>query len=252
MDQSLLQLHFRSQQLATDANGYRIWQAAESRKEVPSAQTAIIICDMWDRHWSRGAAERVAAMAPRLDRVVRAAREHGVQIIHAPSETMDFYAHTPSRQRVAEISRVAMPEPIDHLDPELPVDASDGGSDTGETSSYKAWTRQHPAIWIDPERDGVSDDGEEIYSFLRQRGIEQVCLMGVHTNMCILRRPFGIKALVRLGIPVALVRDLTDAMYNPERSPYVSHGEGTRLVIDYIEKFWCPTVESRDFLANAF
>jgi hypothetical protein len=26
--------------------------------------------------------------------------------------------------------------------------------------------------------------------------------------------------------------------------PYVSHDEGTRLVIEFIEKFWCPTIES--------
>ena len=250
MNQPRLQLHFRSQQLATDANGYRTWQTAETRKEVATSETAIIICDMWDQHWSRGAAERVAEMAPRLDSVVRVARQRGIQIIHAPSETMDFYLNTPARQRLAEVQRVAMPEPIDHSDPPLPVDASDGGSDTGETSEFKAWTCQHPAIWIDPERDGLSDDGKEIFSFLRQRGIDQVCLMGVHTNFCILRRSFGIKALVRLGIPVALVRDLTDAMYNPERAPYVSHEEGTRLVIDYIEKFWCPTIESADLLGQ--
>jgi hypothetical protein len=30
-------------------------------------------------------------------------------------------------------------------------------------------------------------------------------------------------------------------MYNPEMPPYVSHEEGTRLVIEYIEKFWCLT-----------
>jgi hypothetical protein len=64
--------------------------------------------------------------------------------------------------------------------------------------------------------------------------------------MCILRRSFAIKALVRRGVPVALVRDLTDAMYNPARAPYVSHAEGTRLVVEYVEKFWCPTVESGD------
>ena len=73
--------------------------------------------------------------------------------------------------------------------------------------------------------------------------------MGVHTNMCILNRSFGIKALVRRGVPVALVRDLTATMYNPARPPYVSHDEGTRLVVEYIEKFWCPTILSTDLLA---
>ena len=72
--------------------------------------------------------------------------------------------------------------------------------------------------------------------------------MGVHTNMCVLRRSFAIKQMVRWGVDVALVRDLTDAMYNPARSPYVSHDAGTQLVIGYIERFWCPSILSADLL----
>ena len=64
--------------------------------------------------------------------------------------------------------------------------------------------------------------------------------------MCVLGRSFAIKQMVRWGMAVALIGDLTDAMYNPARPPYVSHAEGTRLVVEYIEKFWCPTVLSGD------
>jgi hypothetical protein len=74
--------------------------------------------------------------------------------------------------------------------------------------------------------------------------------MGVHTNMCVLNRTFAIKQMVKWGKDVYLVRDLTDAMYNPARPPYVSHEDGTRLVVEYIEKFWCPTVASDDLLRS--
>ncbi len=37
-----------------------------------------------------------------------------------------------------------------------------------------------------------------------------------------------------------------EGMYNPAKSPYVSHAEGIRLVIEFIEKFWCPTISSTD------
>src|SRR4029077_4729425 len=114
------------------------------------------------------------------------------------------------------------------------------------TDEFKAWTRQHPAIQIDDARDGISDVGAEVYSFIRQQGIEQVLIMGVHTNMCILRRSFAIKAMVRKGVPIALVRDLTDALHNPARPPYVNHVAATGLVVEYIEKFWCPSIESAD------
>ncbi|HJN14880.1 MAG TPA: hypothetical protein QGH10_05295 [Armatimonadota bacterium] len=72
--------------------------------------------------------------------------------------------------------------------------------------------------------------------------------MGVHTNMCVVGRSFGIKQMVRWGIDVALVRDLTDAMYDPRTWPHVTHDEGTQLVIEWIEKYWCPTVLSQDLL----
>jgi len=70
--------------------------------------------------------------------------------------------------------------------------------------------------------------------------------MGVHLNMCVLGRPFGIRQMVRLGKNVALVRDMTDTMYDPRREPKVSHFEGTDLVVEHVEKFWCPTLLSTD------
>jgi nicotinamidase-related amidase len=240
----------RRQELSPDNRGFSSWQPVDLEKVVAPEKVAIVICDMWDNHWSRGAADRVTEMAPRMNGVIQAARDRGVSIIHAPSETMRFYADDPARQRMRDLPRVDRPEVVDHPDYPLPIDDSDGGSDTGETSWFKAWKRQHPSIEIDQQKDGISDDGVEVCSFIGQRGIEQVLIMGVHTNMCVLRRPFAIKALTRRGIPVALVRDLTDALYNPARSPYVTHDEGTRLVIGYIEKFWCPSIQSEDLVAR--
>ncbi len=72
--------------------------------------------------------------------------------------------------------------------------------------------------------------------------------MGVYTNMCVLNRSFGIKQMVKWGVNIALVRDLTDAMYNPAMPPYVGHNEGTQLVVSYIEKFWCPTIATEHLL----
>ena len=240
-----LNLKLRSQALTRGADGRNCWRAVVAEKSIPARQVAIIICDMWDDHWSRGAAERVDAMAPRLNQVVRAARERGVQIIHAPSDTLNFYAGTAARERMLAVPKVEPPPPLPHDDPHLPVDDSDGGSDTGPEKSHRAWSRQHPAIEIQDE-DGVSDEGLEIYSFLQYMALNTVLIMGVHTNMCLLNRSFGIKALVKWGVDVALVRDLTDALYNPARRPYVSHDEGTRLVVEHIEKFWCPTVASEE------
>ena len=232
----------------TGRNGWRI---VEEQVTWSASETAIIIVDMWNKHWSWGATERVDIMAPRMNAVINAARDRGVQIIHAPSDTMDFYDEHPARGWVLDVPHVEMPDPIEHPDPPQPVDSSDGGSDTSEKNSFKAWHRQHPAIEV-KDGDAISDNGQEVYNILAQKGIKNLLYMGVHTNMCVLGRSFAIKAMVRSGqFNVALVRDLTDAMYNPFKAPYVSHEEGTQLIIAYIEKFWCPTITSDDLTAHS-
>jgi type 1 glutamine amidotransferase len=50
--------------------------------------------------------------------------------------------------------------------------------------------------------------------------------------------------MVLQGQNVVLMRDMTDTMYNPARAPFVSHFSGNDLVVEHIEQYWCPTIES--------
>ncbi len=163
---------------------------------------------------------------------------------------MGFYAGSSARERALSVPGILPPKEIDHVEFPLPVDDSDGGSDTGEMEAQRLWTRQHPAIDIDQEKDYISDNGLQVFGILKKLDLKFLLIMGVHTNMCILNRSFAIKQMIRWGMPVALVRDLTDALYNPAKPPYVSHEMGTSLVVEYIEKFWCPTIDSIDLLTG--
>ena len=109
----------------------------------------------------------------------------------------------------------------------------------------RKYTRQHPGLDI-AGYDGISDKGGEIFSYFRNRGIKNIAIVGVYSNMCVLGRSFGIRQLVGLGFQVTLVRDLTDVMYDPRDPPYVSHARGAELVVEHIEACWCPSIESRD------
>jgi nicotinamidase-related amidase len=213
------------------------------------SSAAVIICDMWNAHWSEGATRRVNELAPKINSFINKMRDKGALIIHAPSNVTNFYSDTPAYRRAVETQLIDIP--VDHLHKEypLPIDDSDGGSDTGETEKQRVWTRQHSDIDIDQEEDFITDEGIRIYNIIRQAGIERVYILGVHTNMCILHRSFGIKQMVKWGVDISLVKDLTDAMYNPKMPPYVSHEEGTKLVIDYIAKYWCPTLTTEEILS---
>ncbi len=234
------------------------WRAEQKVLEWEGKKTALIICDMWDQHWCKGATERVGEMAPRMNEVVKAARAKGVFIIHAPSDTMKFYEGTVQRKRAQEAKKATPPVPLKrwcHLDPTkeaaLPIDDSDGGCDDDprckEGPPYP-WKRQIATIEVADE-DAVTDS-DEAYNLLQERGIENVIVMGVHANMCVLGRPFSIRQMVGVGKNVVLMRDMTDTMYNSRRRPFVNHFRGTDLIVDHIERYWCPSIASVEFVGG--
>jgi nicotinamidase-related amidase len=217
------------------------------------AETAIIVCDMWDDHHCKIAAQRVGVMAPRMNQVLTKARDRGVMIIFAPSETMNIYAGTPYRKRMEQARFARPPVPIAKRcdrNPErepktLPEDTKLDCDDSELGPVVRRHTRQHAGLDI-IGFDGISDSGQEIYNFCEQEGIKNIVLMGVHTNYCILARPFGIRQQLSLGKNVVLARDLTDALYDPRQPPHVSHARGTEIVVEHIERYLCPSILSED------
>ncbi|MBP85932.1 MAG: hypothetical protein CMJ64_04315 [Planctomycetaceae bacterium] len=228
----------------------------EETVEWNASDTAIIICDMWADHPCKLAAMRVARMAPRMNEVISLARDQGVAIIHAPSSGVKHYEDTPYRERMKTARAAKPPVPIqgwcylnkDHegswpiVDDIKRGEAKVTGCDDPIARPHVSTDRhQHPDIHI-IGYDGISDNGQEIFNFLEQESRNNVVLMGVHTNMCVLGRPFGIRQQKYLGKNVVLCRDLTDALYDPRDKPYVSHARGVELVVEHIEKYWCPSI----------
>jgi nicotinamidase-related amidase len=226
------------------------WQEVAVQRDIVPSRTALVICDMWDHHWCKSAEDRVGTLAAKMAPVIDRLRARGVLIIHGPSGTMEFYKENPARLAILKIPQVEPPQALDLNAPPLPIDDSDGGCDTVDNPlkpNTRVWTRENAALHIAPG-DLLSDKGPEVYSALSQRGVRDILFVGVHTNMCVLNRTFTIKQMSKWGLRCILVRDLTDAMYNPKRAPFVSHAAGTELVIEHIEKYWAPTTTSAELL----
>lgn len=264
-----LQLRYQ-QETSKDSGRYHRLQRSENWDP---QQTAIIVCDVWDYHHCLNAVNRLAEFAPRLDNLLKTARSQGVTIIHAPSDCMPAYQGHPARVRAMQVPQQgAVPEGIENWCSKIPseeraaypIDQSDGGEDD-DPAEHAVWAKkleslgrnpslpwksQSPLITIDGKQDFISDKGDEVWRILESRGIKNVILTGVHTNMCVLGRPFGLRQLAQNGKNVVLVRDMTDTMYNPKRWPYVSHFTGNDLIISHIEKYICPTITSDQFLGG--
>jgi len=249
-------LTLRSQNKLPDGS----FEVEEKRVIWEPQRTAFIICDMWDDHWCKSAAARVGELAGPMNEMIKKVRAQGSLIIHAPSSVTSFYEGTPQRKKAQQAPFAPTLRPLstaerwgtnwcwpdEAREEALPIDDSDMGCDCDVKCEIRdAWTRQIATIEIAPG-DAITDNGQETFNLLAQYGIENVVLLGVHLNMCVLGRPFGIRQMVQQGKNVALMRDMTDTMYNPEMAPQVSHEKGTQLVVEHVEKYWCPSFASTD------
>ena len=255
-DRESLRFNLRSQVQIPNAPGS--FRTVNKLVNWDPKKTAVIICDMWNVHWCKGATDRVTELAGPMNDFVKIARDKGVLVVHSPSDIIDYYKDYPQRKR-AQQNLKDLPDYLgswakllDHEEKSLwPIDQSDGGCDCQTTCpQHHPWSKQIETIEI-LDSDIVSDKGLEIASVFAARGIENVIIMGVHTNMCVIGRPFGLRNMVRFGKNTVLVRDLTDTMYNSRKHPHVSHCTGTDLIVEYIEKYVCPTIASTDLTQKA-
>lgn len=199
--------------------------------------SALLLCDIWDDHWCSTAASGTARIARRAAVLVSRFRSAGGVVIHAPCQTMAHYASHPARRYVLELAPGPAPVLGAHVDSPLPPSPGARCPDSPPCPEPLGppwpWTRQHPAIEVTSD-DAVLDQQDELFAVIADRAIGEVYVAGVHTNLCVLDRPYGIKAMVRAGISCALVADLTEAM-PPAYTP---------ATLDYVARHWCRVVSS--------
>lgn len=249
------------------------FERADVKMVWPMDETAVIVCDVWDYHHCLNAVRRLEEFTPKLNAFLIEARRRGATIIHAPSDCMPGYEDHAARKRTLAVPKPEKyPVGIEHWCSKIareetatyPIDQSDGGEDDDavEHATWAAklkslgrnpsmpWKMQSPAIEIDADRDFMSDRGDEVWNILEARGIRYVILTGVHANMCVLGRPFGLRQMARCGKEVVFLRDLSDSMYSPKRWPYVDHFTGHDLTVSHIERYVCPTISSDALLGG--
>src|SRR3990172_9898674 len=100
-------LHLTLRNRVETAPGSGSFQSLQQRAAWEAKKTAVIVCDMWAKHWCAGARRRGAEMAPRMNQFLQEARKRGVLVIHAPSGAMDLYKDHPARKRAQAAPKAA-------------------------------------------------------------------------------------------------------------------------------------------------
>ena len=216
---------------------------------VDARRVGVIAVDVWNHHWCKTATMRVDAFVPRIDQALAAARAMGMTVMLCPSDVVENYAGYPQREKVLALPKVTVPRLVDATCPPVP-DAGGCACGRERCAGNYGWDGMHPGLRIGPE-DWMPDTQAEVYAICQQRGLTHLLYVGFHTQVCLLGKPMGLRAMKTAGLQCVLARDMTDAHpgYDPSRG--FTPDLNTEQVVEHFEKHLAPTIHLAEELARA-
>jgi hypothetical protein len=191
---------------------------------------------------------RVDAIVPRMNKALDAARELGMTVMLSPSDVVDNYVGYPQREAVFALPKIPVPTVVEVTCPPVP-DAGGCACGRERCAVNYGWDGMHPALRIG-ETDLMPDTQQEVYSICQQNHLTHLIYVGFHTQVCLLGKPMGLKAMKSAGLRCVLARDMTDAHpgYDPARG--FTPDLNTEQVIEHFEKYLAPTISFQDELTK--
>jgi len=217
--------------------------------------TALLIVTMVDTYWSKSAELRVNILAPIINNILKLGRKKGYLIIFGVGrkDVLDSYIN--QRKKLSFIPNKKMIEKdiSFNKNPLLPNDyfCYDNILRTIIRRLIRFYyiipkaKKIHPLLIIKKDDIIIDTDKQEVYNVLNYYNISNVILMGVHSNDCIINKPYGLKQLKKWGFKTLLVRDLTDSFYSSFK---YNHLEANEKAIEYIEKYFSSTITSVELI----
>jgi hypothetical protein len=217
-------------------------------EKVDARRVGVIAVDVWNFHWCKTATMRVDAIVPRMNKALDAARALGMTVMLCPSDVVDNYVGYPQREAVFALPKSPVPSVVNVTCPPVP-DAGGCACDRERCGGNYGWDGMHPALRIG-EADLVPDTQAEVYAICKKYGLTHLIYVGFHTQVCLLGKPMGLKAMKSAGLHCVLARDMTDAHpgYDPSRD--FTPDLNTEQVVEHFEKHLAPTISFQSELAK--
>lgn len=183
-------------------------------------EVALVLVDCWDRHYLRSYIERTDRICcERIVPVVEACHEAGITVVHAPSP--------PQAKRYPQWLQYAAEEELfPPASPPVTGQEWPPQSFRRRAGDYQQFAKPPGAVvqaWrvveadqrrIVPELEPRDDEfvvatGRQLHRLLRHRRILHLVYVGFATNMCVVGRDYGMRAMQARGYNVILLRDCT-------------------------------------------
>lgn len=226
---------------------------ADEDLSIPADQCALVLVDCWNNHYAGSWLKRGAAIIQDIVLpVVRAARRGGIPVIHAP--TGSVAQNYPQSEYLFEPGDEE--SPTSYVTPEAEWPPEDFVKRKGQYERYKR--KFHPSGWKDhtpplriadclgPEpEDYVVQSGKQLHKLLKSKKILHLFYAGFATNICVLRRDYGMRAMADRGYNLIFIRDATTAV---EAHDTVDDLTNTKVYTKEIEFMLAYSTTSRDFI----
>ncbi len=233
------------------------FERRELQFELPVAQTALVLVDLWNVHHIYSCVEReTSVLKEKFLRVIEAARESWVTLVQAPSPEVIRNQEKLQKRVYGGWS-----------DPDMrraPADwpPTDFMERSGDYHAFRHPRQQPPGVqrfWdkldgqmdISPlveiaDSDYLVATGDQLHALLREQEVLHILYAGFATNWCILGRDYGVAPMYGRGYNVILLRDATEGVEFPDT---LEQGWATELAVREVEQKYGYTATSADLIA---
>ena len=219
-----------------------------THEQVDSSRIGVVAVDIWNYHWCKTATMRVDAFVPRINKALAAARDMGMPVFLCPSDVVDNYVGYPQREAVFNLPKITVPAAVNVTCPPVP-DAGGCACGAERCGGNYGWDGMHPDLVIG-SNDWMPDTQAEVYALCQKYGLTHLIYVGFHTQVCLLGKPMGLRAMKSAGLQCVLARDMTDAHpgYDPARN--FTPDLNTEQVVAHFEKHLAPTIHFQEELSR--
>ena len=212
--------------------------------EIPLDQTAVVLVDVWDRHYITDTEARgEEVVQQKIIPLIAHCRKAGLQLIHAPSPGRNLAQSQPAWVNLVPKEELNAGKDNEWPPPEFRNKSGDFKKYTRpheprskEREERVAGLVMHPQV--QPEgNEVVIANGEELHRYCKQNGILFLIYLGFNTNACILHRDYGTLEMSKYGYEIIMLRDCTTGMESFETHDELWQTRGAVLILEMFGKY---------------